>query len=92
MLAFATLRGSGGTEQGWAQMVAAHAQTVSSARAEDAAASNRREGAMAARDELAAVDLDHEAAELLRFQQAYEGSARVIQVARETFQAILSAL
>lgn len=92
LLSFATLRGAGGTEQGWAQMVAAHAQSVSAAKAQDSAASTRRDGALAARAELSGVDLDHEAAELLRFQQAYEGSARVIQVARETFQSILSAI
>lgn len=92
LLSFATLRGAGGTEQGWAQIVAAHAQIVSAAKAQDSAASTRRDGALAARAELSGVDLDHEAAELLRFQQAYEGSARVIQVARETFQSILSAI
>lgn len=92
LLAMASLRGTGGTEQGWAQMVAAHAQTVSAAKAQDSAASTRRDGALAARAELSGVDLDHEAAELLRFQQAYEGSARVIQVARDTFQSILSAI
>jgi flagellar hook-associated protein 1 FlgK len=92
MLAFASLRGPTGTEAGWAQLVAAHAQTVLSARAEDSAASTRRDGAIAARSELSGVDLDHEAAELVRFQQAYEGSARIIQVARDTFQAILNAL
>jgi flagellar hook-associated protein 1 FlgK len=47
---------------------------------------------MAARDHVSGVDLDHETADLVRFQQAYEGSARVIQVARETFQSILSAI
>lgn len=73
-------------------MVAAHAQTVSAAKAQDSAASTRRDGALAARAELSGVDLDHEAAELLRFQQAYQGSARVIQVARDTFQSILSAI
>jgi flagellar hook-associated protein 1 FlgK len=92
MLAFASLRGPTGTEAGWAQLVASHAQTVLSARAEDSAASTRRDGALAARNELSGVDLDHEAAELVRFQQAYEGSARIIQVARDTFQAILNAL
>lgn len=92
LLAMASLRGTGGTEQGWAQMVAAHAQTVSAAKAQDSAASTRRDGALAARAELSGVDLDHEAAELLRFQQAYQGSARVIQVARDTFQSILSAI
>ena len=46
-------------------------------------------GAVAARDAVSAVDLDAEAVELLRFQQAYQASARVIQVARETMQSIL---
>jgi flagellar hook-associated protein 1 FlgK len=92
ILSFANLRGPSGTEQGWTQLVAVNAQTVASAKAEDSAASTRRDGAMAARDDVSGVDLDHESADLLRFQQAYEGSARVIQVARETFQSILSAL
>ncbi|HVF92727.1 MAG TPA: flagellar hook-associated protein FlgK [Sphingomonas sp.] len=48
-----------------------------------------RDGAIAARDAVSAVDLDNEAVELLRFQQAYQASARVIQVARETMQSIL---
>lgn len=92
ILSFASLRGAGGTEQGWGQVIAAHAQTVSAAKAQDSAASTRRDGALAARAKLSGVDLDHEAAELLRFQQAYEGSARVIQVAKETFQSILNAI
>jgi flagellar hook-associated protein 1 FlgK len=92
MLSFAGLRGPTGTEHGWAQLVGVNAQTVSAATAEASAASTRRDGAMAARDAVSGVDLDHESAELLRFQQAYEGAARVIQVARDTFQSILSAL
>lgn len=92
MLSFAGLRGAGGVEQGWAQLAAAQAQTVSTAKAEDAAASSRRDGATQARSELSSVDLDREAAELMRFQQAYQASARVIQVARDTFQSILSAI
>lgn len=48
-----------------------------------------RDGALAARDAVSSVDLDNEAVELLRFQQAYQASARVIQVARETMQSIL---
>lgn len=92
MLQFASLRASGGVEQGWAQMVSVHSQLVAASRAEDSAASTRRDGALAARSELSSVDLDHEAAELVRFQQAYEGAARVIQVARDTFQSILNAL
>ena len=48
-----------------------------------------RDGAVAARDGVSGVDLDQEAVELLRFQQAYQASSRVIQVARETMQSIL---
>ena len=48
-----------------------------------------RDNAVAARDAGSAVDLDTEAVDLLRFQQAYSASSRVIQVARETFQSIL---
>lgn len=44
--------------------------------------------ATAARDAVSGVDIDEEAVDLIRFQQAYQASTRVIQVARETLQAI----
>ena len=53
------------------------------------AQSSIRDGAVASRDAVSSVNLDNEAVELLRFQQAYQASARVIQVARETLQSIL---
>lgn len=90
LLGLASLRGAGGVEAGWAAQVSAQAQATASARAQDAAATTRRDGAAEARAAVSAVDLDHEAAELLRFQQAYDASARVIQVARETIQSILN--
>lgn len=90
MLGLSALRGSGGVEAGWAALVAAQSQTASAARAQEAAASTRRDGAFAARDAVSAVDLDREAADLLRFQQAYEAAARTIQVARETMQTMLN--
>jgi flagellar hook-associated protein 1 FlgK len=62
---------------------------LSSARSEAAAASTRRDGSFAARDEVAGIDLDREATELLRYQRAYDGSAKIIQVSRDTLQAIL---
>ncbi len=91
-LAFGTLRGANGGEAIWATLAAQQSQQVASARAQDAAASSRRDGAATARDAISAVDLDREAADLVRFQQAYDASARVIQVARETMQTILNAL
>jgi flagellar hook-associated protein 1 len=90
MLALSALRGPGGGEAGWAALVTAQSSATAAARAQDAAAATRRDGASAARDAISAVDLDQEAAELLRFQQAYEGAARVIQVARETMQSVLN--
>ena len=91
-LAFGNLRGADGSEAGWAALVAQQSQTVASARAQDSVAGTRREGAASAREDLSGIDLDREAADLVRFQQAYEASARVIQVARETMQSILNAL
>ena len=92
MLALSGLRGANGTEAGWANMVALQSQAVSSARAQDSAATSRQDGANAARDDVSGIDLDREAADLLRFQQAYQGAARVLQVARENMQTILNSL
>ncbi len=88
--AMSSLRGPGGGESSWAALVAAQAQATAAARAQADAATVRRDGAFAARDMLSEVDLDTEAAELLRFQQAYDAAARVVQVARETMQSILN--
>jgi flagellar hook-associated protein 1 FlgK len=48
------------------------------------------EGAAAVRDSQAGVSLDDEAANLLRFQQAFQASGRVMQVARDLFDTLLS--
>jgi flagellar hook-associated protein 1 FlgK len=37
------------------------------------------------------VNLDEEAANLIQYQQSYAAAARIITVARETFQTLLSA-
>lgn len=92
LLALAPLRDANGAEQRWAALVAGHAQAVAAAKSEGQAAAARRDGAFAARDEITGIDLDQEAAELIRFQQAYDASAKIIQVARETLQTILNLL
>jgi flagellar hook-associated protein FlgK len=45
--------------------------------------------ALEARDSLAGVSLDEEAASLVRYQQAYQANAKVMQVANDLFDAIL---
>jgi len=48
--------------------------------------------AQESRDTLSGVNLDEEAADLIRFQQAYQAIAQVISVANSTFQTLLSAV
>ncbi len=79
-----------GVETKLATIVTQQALTVSYAKSESAAAATRRDNAFVARDEVGGVDLDREAAELLRYQQAYSGSAKLIQIARETLQSVLN--
>src|SRR5690242_410300 len=47
------------------------------------------DNAVADRDSVSGVSLDTEAVDLLKFQQAYSASSRVIQAARDIFQSIL---
>ncbi len=90
LLTLGTLRGGTGAEAAWNQQVAYTGLMVQHATAEDAAATALQEQAQLARDQVSGVDLDREAAELLRLQQAYEATARILQVARDTIQSILN--
>jgi flagellar hook-associated protein 1 FlgK len=42
-----------------------------------------------AKDEKSGVNLDEEAANLIRYQQAYQASARLMQTANQLFDALL---
>ena len=92
LLALDALRAASKVEDRWTTLVSTNAQMLSSAKAESAAASKWRDSSNAALDEVTGVDLDTEAAEMLRYQQAYSASARIIQVARESIQALFDAL
>ncbi|WP_283149887.1 flagellar hook-associated protein FlgK [Silvimonas soli] len=46
--------------------------------------------AQTARDSLSAVNMDEEASNLLRYQQAYQAASKVIQIAQEAFQSIMN--
>ncbi len=92
LLALDAIRDSSAVENRWGSLVSANAQMLASANAEAAATATWRDNSYAALDEVTGVDLDAEAADLLRYQQAYNASARIIQVARETIQALFDAL
>lgn len=86
----AALRGNGSVEQNWTALVASHANLLSSTKAENDTATSRNDQAVAAREAVSGVDLDMEAADLLRIQQAYSASAKILQVAKETIDSILN--
>ena len=92
LIALEAVREASGVEDKWGTIVSGHAQALSSARSEAAAANSWRDLSKAALDEVTGIDLDYEAAELLRYQQAYNASARIIQVAREAIDALFAAL
>ena len=54
-----------------------------------AAAKSNMEAAEGSESEFAGVNLDEEAANLLKYQQAYQASARILQTAKELFQTLI---
>ena len=76
-------------EQGWTTLVTAHGSLLNTTKTEASAAQARDDNARAARDKVSGVDLDAEAADLLRVQQAYQASAKVIQMAKQIVDTIL---
>ena len=89
LAAFASLRTSGGFETKVVDMTTTNASALAQRKSVADAQTTIRDNAVAARDSLSGVDLDTEAVDLMRFQQAYSATSRVIQVARETIQSIL---
>lgn len=92
LLAITDLRGPTGLETGWAKLISVNANAMAALIEEKTAAEARFDQAEQARAEVSGIDLDREAADMLRLQQAYQASARVIQVAREIVQTLFDAL
>jgi len=90
LLSLGDLRGADGAEQKLATLVGTHAQALASAKAQASAAATRKSAALVAQGDASGVSLDQEAADLVRYQQAYAGAAKVIQAAQTTLQAILA--
>ena len=84
-----SMRGAHGWERAATTLTSGNAAALEQRKLVADAQGAIRDGAVTARDGVTAVDLDGEAVDLLRFQQAYQASSRVIQVARETLQSIL---
>jgi len=54
------------------------------------AASSLLDQSVARRESISGVNLDEEAANLIRYEQAYNASAQIISVAREIFDTLFS--
>lgn len=83
------MREAHGWEAGLTRLVTGNAAALEQRKLVAGAQIAIRDGAVTARDRLSGVDLDNEAVELMRFQQAYQASSRVIQVARDIMQTLL---
>jgi len=89
LTALLATRTSTGTEQRLTNMITSNAAALEQRKLVGDAQGAIRDGAVTARAASSGVDLDSEAVDLLRFQQAYQASSRVIQTARDILQTIL---
>lgn len=85
----ATERGTQAFEARTQSLVTDNAATLKQRRLVGSAQTAIRDGAANTRSTISGVNMDNEAIDLLKFQQAYQASSRVIQVAKEIFQSIL---
>lgn len=76
---------------GYGDLVERVGTLTAQSRVDDTATSAILKQATDNRDSLSAVNLDEEAANLIKFQQYYQASAQIIQVARSLFDTLIGA-
>lgn len=89
LVAISAARQSSDVESQWTALVTAQGNLVSTVSDKQSLSENRDQIARNARDNVSGVDLDTEAADLLRVQQAYQACAKVVQAARDIVDSIL---
>jgi flagellar hook-associated protein 1 FlgK len=77
--------------EAYGQLVSVIGATTQAAQNNAAAADTLLTQSQTNRDSVSAVNLDEEAANLIRFQQSYQASAQIINTARELFNSLLAA-
>ena len=88
LLTLSTLRGANGVEKSWNGMVTDQGQVTAAAKSANTAAASVASSSMDARNAESGVDLNTEAAEMIRYQQAYNAAAKVIQTSKDTLDSI----
>ncbi len=86
------LGGKATFQDAYGQMVAEVGTMTRSARIAQAAQDALKQQATQAREAISGVNLDEEAANLVRFQQAYQAAAHVVTVAQQTFDTLINAI
>ena len=87
----AAVAGSGfGFTDGYGELVERVGTLTAQARMDSEATTAILKQATDSRDSLSAVNLDEEAANLIKFEQYYNASAQIIQVARSLFDTLIS--
>lgn len=84
--------GSASFDQDYARLVEEIGTKSSLSKINTEASKSLLEQTQALRDSYSGVNLDEEAADLIRFEQMYQANARVISVARELFDTLLQSL
>ncbi|GAB3667189.1 flagellar hook-associated protein FlgK [Ramlibacter alkalitolerans] len=90
-LAAQALAAGGTLNETYAALVGDVGSRVQSGQAAAQISGQLQDEAVARQQAVAGVNLDEEAANLLRFQQAYQASARVIQASQSLFESLLAA-
>lgn len=88
-----TMNGGTSTYQGaYAQLVSTVGNTTKQVQVSGEAQTALLEQTQATRDSLAGVNLDEEAANLIKYQQAYQASAKMLSMGSELFNSLLQAM
>ena len=83
------LEGKGNFQELFSDIVASVGSSVQSTNLNLSSAEMIKDAAQSSSSELSGVNMDEEAAQLIQYQQAYQASARVLQTARELFDALI---
>nr|BAL56113.1 hypothetical conserved protein [uncultured Gammaproteobacteria bacterium] len=86
------LGGRATLQEAYQQTAAEVGTLIRSARVAQEAQDALKQQAIQAREQISGVNLDEEAANLLKFQQAYQAAAHVVSVAQQTFDTLISAI
>lgn len=85
-------QGTSNFQNVYGQMVAVVGTSTHRADLERTASQSLLDQAVASREQVSGVNLDEEAANLLKYQQLYQASAQVISIGNSLFQSLLSAI